>query len=373
MRLADIIGHRPAVRLLQRVLARGEDTGTFLIVGEAGIGKNTLARAFAMAAACLSPNQDPFDACGQCASCRRALAGSHPEIVTVPPAGEQTQIWQFWDREGKPPGVLQRAVGFAPVVGRKRVFIVERADTLTEAAANSLLKVLEEPPPYVLFILLAVHASRLLPTVVSRARMLRLSLVASEELAAGLQRAASVPIDQARILAAASGGRPGVALCMAAREGTSEEIDLVMDWVASVTAAPALAAPQLADALRRLAGHSRGAPPEPAEAAGDEQTGSDRLQRGSAAAILDIAAILYRDLAAASLAGAADGLISQKPRARILELARTAPPAVWLSCLDAVLKGRRMLDQNVSVRLVLEALTMEVANATGARAPAYGA
>ena len=198
MRFADIIGHQQVIAALQRLLAHGEDTGTFLIVGEDGIGKGALAEAFAMAAACLNPLRDPFDACGQCGSCTRVQKNAQPEIVTISPAGELTQIWQFWDREGKPPGVLQHALGFAPTIGRRRVFIIERADTLTEAAANSLLKVLEEPPPYVLFVLLAPHASRMLPTIISRARMLRLSPVPVQELAERLQALAQVPAEQAR-------------------------------------------------------------------------------------------------------------------------------------------------------------------------------
>ncbi|MGC8667102.1 MAG: ATP-binding protein [Chthonomonadales bacterium] len=369
MRFGDIIGHEPAIRVLRRALAYGEDTGTFLILGEAGVGKTALAEAFAAAAACLSPQREPFDACGECASCRRAVVGAQPEIVTIAPAGEQTQIWQFWDREGKPPGVLQRALGFAPTVGRKRVFIIERADTLTEAAANSLLKVLEEPPPYVLFVLLAAHASRLLPTILSRARMLRLSPVPVDELAARLQEVAHLSYDEARALAIASGGRPGVALSYARAEGGTGDMDRVLDWAEALPTAPALAAPQLADTFRRLTASATSSASEAVEASGDDGAGTDRVGRGKAAAAVDLATMLYRDLLAASLKRNAEALVFQHRSSRVLALAHAAPPVVWASCLEALLKARRRLDQNVSVRLVLEGLTAELVAACTPMAP----
>ena len=116
------------------------------------MGKSALAQAFAQGAACLTPQREPFDSCGLCDSCVPAEKGTQPEIVTVAPAGEQIQIHQFWDRDSQTtPGVLSRTLNYAPTVGRKRVYVIEQTETLTESAANSLLKVLEEPPPYAVF------------------------------------------------------------------------------------------------------------------------------------------------------------------------------------------------------------------------------
>ena len=72
-------------------------------MGPPGVGKGAVARAFAQAAACLTPIPHPFDACGVCDSCRRAETGIQPELITVVPAGEQMQIWQFWDRDKSRP------------------------------------------------------------------------------------------------------------------------------------------------------------------------------------------------------------------------------------------------------------------------------
>src|SRR5207249_10940769 len=95
--LASVFGHNSAVRALRRGLVANELAGSYLFAGPHGVGKTTLATVFGMAAACLTPNDHPFDACGTCDSCSRALAGAHPEILIISPAGDQTQIWQFWN------------------------------------------------------------------------------------------------------------------------------------------------------------------------------------------------------------------------------------------------------------------------------------
>src|SRR2546421_11331525 len=106
MPFTTIFGHESAVAALRRALAEEQIAGTYLFVGPQGVGKTALAMAFAEAAACLNPQLDPFEACGICNSCRLARTGQQPEILLISPPGEQTQIWQFWDRDGKPQGAL---------------------------------------------------------------------------------------------------------------------------------------------------------------------------------------------------------------------------------------------------------------------------
>ena len=203
--LGDLFGQELAVSALRRALESDRLAGAYLLAGADGTGKRTAAQALAQAAACTNPVLTPFDACGECESCRRAQTGAHPDIVTIGPAGEQIQIGQLWDRQGKHgSGVLSRTLSYAPVVGKRRVYIIEKADRLSEAAANSLLKVLEEPPPYALFILLAPHPARVLPTVLSRCQVIRLAAVTRSELASYLPEAAGLDPDRAATVAAYS-------------------------------------------------------------------------------------------------------------------------------------------------------------------------
>src|SRR5947208_292241 len=119
---------------------------------------------------------------------------------------------------------LQHTLPFAPVVGRRRVYIVERADTLTEAAANSLLKVLEEPPHYAFFILLTPHPARLLPTILSRSQIVRLSPAPVPDLTGYLRETLHLGEEEARSFAAYAEGRTGAALRLARNPAARAEI-----------------------------------------------------------------------------------------------------------------------------------------------------
>src|SRR5205823_5208068 len=133
-----------------------------------------------------------------------------------------------------------------------RVYIIERADTLNEPTANSLLKALEEPPPYALFILLAPHSGRLLPTILSRAQMIRLSPSPVDALADYLAETQGISADRARTIASYAEGRTGAALDLARRPAVQAEMDKVIDFAMTIPAATPLRALKLAEGLRKL-------------------------------------------------------------------------------------------------------------------------
>src|SRR5881394_1723428 len=99
--ISSLFGQDMAVSALRRALESDKLAGTYLFIGADGAGKRTAAQALAQAAACTNPVLKPYDACGECHSCRRAETGAHPDIITIGPAGEQIQIGQLWDRQGK--------------------------------------------------------------------------------------------------------------------------------------------------------------------------------------------------------------------------------------------------------------------------------
>jgi DNA polymerase-3 subunit delta' len=362
-----LFDQKAAVGALRHALEFDCLPGAYLFIGAAGVGKGALAQAFAQAAACLDPRRAPFDACGVCESCRRAEAGTQPEIVTILPAGEQLQIWQFWDRDNRPtPGVLSRTLAYAPGIGRKRVYIVEQADTLTESAANSLLKVLEEPPPYALFLLLAPHPARMLPTIVSRCQMVRLNPAPQGTLAAYLQDRFSLEPDRAAMLAAYAEGRIGQAVRMAEQPAVGEEIGRVLDFAESLPDAPRVRALKAAEQIRKLAGQVKALvgeePPAPAEAAEDGEattTPKERAGRRQLAVVFDLLTTFYRDLLALRVGGAgAERIVNRDRTAKLTRLAQSGEPERWMRCLDALLSARRRLDANANVTLVTEVLAM---------------
>ncbi len=368
--LESVYGQEAAVRALRKALEAETLPGAYLFLGSPGVGKGMLARAFAQAIACLNPRHDPFDSCGECDSCRRMEAGTQPEIMTVQPAGDQMQIWQFWDRDNRPTrGVLSHTLNYAPSIGAKRVYIIERADTLNESAANSLLKVLEEPPSYVIFVLLAPHAARVLPTITSRSQMIRVNPLTREELTAYLQQKAALEPERAAMLAAYAEGRIGQAMQLASSPNAVEEIGKVLDFAEGLAQAPRVRALRLAEQMRKLSGQVKALLGEEVPAAetatgGDEEestpTGKEKTGRRQLATIFDLLVVFYRDLLTLRVGGSPETVINVDRIRRLTHLAQAGEADRWMRCLDALLLARRRLDANANIALVTEVLAMKL-------------
>jgi len=371
----SLFGLDGPVRALRNALQREQIAATYLFTGPTGVGKTSLALAFARAATCRTPRLDPFDACGVCDSCRRADAGAHPEICCVAPAGEFTQIWQFWDRPGRPAGVLSSTLNFAPVIGVRRVYIVERADTLMEPAANSLLKTLEEPPRYAVFVLLAPHPARVLPTIVSRAQTLRLAPAPADQLCRYLRSTADLDAERAASLAAWSEGCTGTALRLARSPQEIARLQDALSFALSVPSSRPLAALRIGERIRKLAtevgqpspagttGEDVGAADD-SEGSGPPSGGKERMQRGALGFVLDILITAYRDLLAASTAGGEARLVHVTHRDEILRVARTRPPVAWAADIETLTEARRWVDQMVSLPALADWLSVRLGAAS---------
>ena len=132
MQFSELHGMTAAARPIQKAFEHDRMPGAYLFSGPQYCGKTTLAVALASLVSCKEPDFLNLDSCAFCDSCRRIAAGVHPEIHLIKPFGEQTQIWQFWDRENRPQGILTHTLPYAPSLGKKRVYILERADALNE-------------------------------------------------------------------------------------------------------------------------------------------------------------------------------------------------------------------------------------------------
>jgi len=161
-------GHRRLAALLARSVARDTLPPSLIFSGSGGPDMRETAIATAQALNCLTPTGkgDERDACGTCAACTRIARGVHPDVVLVVPDEKgRVNIEQIRD-------LIDRA-GFRPFEGRRRVVIIDEADTMLAPAQSALLKVLEEPPSSSVFILVTARPDMLLPTVQSRCPRLR--------------------------------------------------------------------------------------------------------------------------------------------------------------------------------------------------------
>jgi len=158
-----------------RALSEGRTAHAYLLVGE---GAEFAAREFLLQLLCESSGGKP---CRECSSCRKLLHGSHPDVRWVEAERGGARIGIDQVRE------VQKDARFQPLESRYKAYVLPEAERLTPEAANSLLKILEDPPEYVLFLLLA-RGLRLLPTILSRCQIVRIRPFSARQLAEALSR-----------------------------------------------------------------------------------------------------------------------------------------------------------------------------------------
>ncbi|MEJ2671644.1 MAG: DNA polymerase III subunit delta' [Deltaproteobacteria bacterium] len=219
----DILGQDWVVSHLKAAMAAGRLPHAYLFLGPAGVGKATTARALAAALNCAAPRDDG-DACGACPSCLRLLAGTHPDFLVISPEKTQIEIEQI--RE------LRRLTGYPPLGGGWRVVLIKPAEALTavsDAAANALLKTLEEPPARHLLVLTARSEADLLPTIVSRCHKLAFAPLPTALIIRELESRRRLPPSQAALVAALSGGSLGRALALDPEELVKQRDQVLAD------------------------------------------------------------------------------------------------------------------------------------------------
>jgi DNA polymerase-3 subunit delta' len=338
-RFEGVIGHRRVLELLERELAR--PAAAYLFVGASEAGKGTVARRFAAALLCPGPHDDG------CRSCRRALAGSHPDLAVVEAEGRQSL------GVDQARTVVARAV-LAPVESARKVFLLEEAGTMTEAAANALLKTLEEPTVTTVFLLVAESEDELPATVASRCRTVHFGRVDEGELAAALVER-GVDRDRAATLASVSGGRPGLALSLLASPEVAGFRAAWLEVPRRVSDRPGEAFLLAQEMLARVEPVLPA--PLPAIALGKEQV--DRDQRRARQALLttglEILASFYVDAASIQLGGAVrNGDLALADLTRI-------PPAKAVANAERVLETVVDLAANLRPQLALADLFVDLA------------
>ena len=155
----DIIGHDDIIRHLKNAIETGKVSHSYIFTGEPGSGKKLLAGTFAAALQCESGESEP---CMTCDSCKKVIGKNHPDIITVTHEKPGSiSIDEVRDQ-------VVRDVDIKPYCSPYKIYIIPDAEMMTVQAQNAILKTIEEPPEYAVFILLAENTAAFLPTVLSR-------------------------------------------------------------------------------------------------------------------------------------------------------------------------------------------------------------
>ena len=336
-RFADILDQTQAVDWLQRAYEADRLPHGLIFAGPAGVGKGTTATSLGALVLCENPKGT--DSCGKCDSCRVLAAGNHPDFRVI-----AKELIRCYDRTGESkavefsidvirPELVERA-GRKSVLGRGKVFVIERAELMTAGAQNAMLKTLEEPAEKTVIILLTDQPAYLLPTIRSRCQLVRFAPLPVAMVQKQLEKR-GIDAKTASSAARLTEGSLGVAIQWIEDGVVKLAEELITRLDALATGQPLVG---LADWLRKSA-----------DAYAEQQLKRDELASKAQAS---------RDGLAVSLRIAAEyfrRLLESSDDPGQLERAATA--------IDAITRAEQYLDSYVNTPLVLQQLTLALEGA----------
>ena len=221
----ELLGQEHIVRILKNQLASDAVSHAYLFCGTRGTGKTTTARLLAKGLNCTGEGERP---CGRCSACKAISSGTYMDVIEIDAASNRG-IDEI--RE------LRESVNYPPMLGKKKIYIIDEVHMLTPEAFNALLKTLEEPPEYVVFILATTEAAKLPATILSRCMRLDFRRIPEKTIASGMRKICEdmeidVTDSALRIIAANADGsvRDGLSIldqCITGAEGCVDNEDVL--------------------------------------------------------------------------------------------------------------------------------------------------
>lgn len=319
MIFSQILGHERQKDILRRVLASGRLAHAYLFTGPEGVGKRLMALALVRALFC------PQGGCGTCVACRKVDHFNHPDLHLLEPDGASIKIEQVRG--------IQREFSYRPLEAPRKVCLIEHPEKMQTAAANALLKTLEEPSGEALFILLSAHPEQVLPTIRSRCQPLCFSRLPAQLLKQDLVRRLEIDETAGHLLAALSEGSFRKAL------GRDRDLFLVTrrDFLRQVTALSPGSVLPLFDLSLSLA------------------EDKERLPD-----FLEILEAFYRDVLLSLHGRPEDDLVNIDLLEKIRRVAARETISSVLAKLDAIQTAHRHLNRNVNRQLAMDHLLLQL-------------
>jgi DNA polymerase-3 subunit delta' len=361
----------PLEAQLSAQLLGGDTVHAWLLLGPPGSGKRAVALATAAALNC---EVEPRRGCGQCSSCVRILRARHPDVHHVLPEGPLIPVDLIRDT------VIPEA-SRSPFEAHYKIFIIEEAERMNEAAQNSLLKTLEEPQPGTIFFLISDQEDDLLDTIRSRCRILRLEPVSEDRIVELLQDAGASE-GEARLAARLSEGDIGRARALAFDPSTSarravwnslpgrltspaDALDLAEEVIAEASdAVKALDAVHKAEVVEfaEAIGEGRGTATARNALANRHKREARRMQEEILGEALRQLATFYKDVVVLRRGGR-DALANLDLQNELESSSRSdISDRALLAAVESCLSARAALPQNANALLTLEATMVKIAS-----------
>jgi DNA polymerase III subunit delta' len=326
----NIVGHEHAVDILRRTLVAEQVRHAYLFVGPQHIGKSLLAQRFAQTLLCTRGADlqvAPQDPCNTCLSCRKVLHSNHPDVHVIARAADKQAIVIEQIR------TLQSGAARRTLEGRRNIFIIQDAHEMNLQAANCLLKTLEEPEADVVLLLTVPETGLLLPTILSRVQLITMQLLPVTQIRGALQQHWEVEPEEADLIAALAAGRMGWAVQAVEDDEMLAEREEYLDLLTKTLTANKV---QRFEIVQRLG------------------TDTEKIR-----SLLELWLLWWRDLVLAAN-DCLDLIVNVDRRDLLKAQAAKISSSEAQRMIWTLLQMQETLDQNVSVRLALEVLMLDM-------------
>ncbi len=321
----NIIGQEQIKEHLQNALQMQKISHAYIIHGEKSTGKEFIARVFAMALQCEKGGVEP---CNECHSCKQALSKNQPDIIYV--THEKPNTISVEDIRSQ----VNNDVAIKPYSSKHKVYIINEAEKMTVQAQNAILKTLEEPPAYVVILLLVSNLQTLLPTILSRCVTLNMKPVSDALVRKYLMEELQVPDYRADVCVAFARGNIGKAKALA----SSEEFDNVKnEALALLKYVHDMELQEIILAVKKINEY--------------------KLEISD---YLDIMSIWYRDVLLFKATADANSLVFREEIQAIRKVVARCSYEGIETVIHALAKAKKRLEANVNFELTMELLFLDI-------------
>lgn len=317
----DIIGHGNIIDFLQKAVDADKMSHAYILNGEKGCGKKKIADALSLAIQCENSN---VDGCKECHSCKQVLSKSHPDVIYFN-REKETTIGVDEIREQ-----INNTVSIKPYSSKYKIYIIEDAHLMTVQAQNSLLKTIEEPPEYVIILLLTSNRQKLLLTIQSRCVILNLRPVNESKIKNYLMEEYQIPDYKADVCAAFSQGNVGRAIKLAKSDDFNELKNMALRLVRNIKTMEIY---EMVDYIRAM-----------------------QENKVSISEYLDLLLVWYRDVLMFKTTTDANRLIFKEEITEITKQASEFSYEGIEKVIEAIKIGKARIEARVNVDLTLELL-----------------
>ena len=323
----EILGNEMVKDHVKKAIANHKISHAYILTGEAGMGRKSIANAFAMTLLCEKGGSEP---CMSCHSCKQVMSGNHPDLIYV--THEKPGSIGVDDVREQ----INDTIMIRPYSSYYKIYIVDEAEKMTVQAQNALLKTIEEPPSYAVIILITTNQEAFLPTILSRCVQMKLKPLKDFTIKSYLTQNLHIAEKDADICAAFARGNLGKAIHLASSDEFRELFQKVMVLVKNVGT---MDISMLLDCIREM-----------------------KEQNFDIGEVLDLMQLWYRDVLMFKVTKDMNLLIFKDEYKMINETGEKVDYAGLEAILAAIDTARTRLNANVNMELAMELLLLTMKN-----------